>query len=171
MDKKPILYIIMRNDLPSMNIGKAMAQASHASAQFVAKYKNTTVLPNETETAFRAWINEGNNFGTTIVLEGSYSSISNFTIDTLDNRSILHQGGIVDGTYPFKAQKELLDIMDLKENNKKNIQIIDDIIDKFGMVSCTRIETTCYWMFFYGTDEEHELFKELCKKHNIELHR
>ena len=32
----PLLYILMRNDMDSMNPGKAMAQASHASNQFVA---------------------------------------------------------------------------------------------------------------------------------------
>ena len=31
----PVLYILMRNDLPSMNAGKAMAQASHASNAMV----------------------------------------------------------------------------------------------------------------------------------------
>ncbi len=31
----PVLYILMRNDLASMNAGKGMAQASHASNAFV----------------------------------------------------------------------------------------------------------------------------------------
>ena len=31
----PVLYILMRNDMKSMNPGKAMAQASHASNAFV----------------------------------------------------------------------------------------------------------------------------------------
>lgn len=34
-DSFPVLYILMRNDLESMNPGKAMAQASHASNAFV----------------------------------------------------------------------------------------------------------------------------------------
>lgn len=34
-DSFPVLYILMRNDLESMNAGKAMAQASHASNAFV----------------------------------------------------------------------------------------------------------------------------------------
>ena len=37
---KNILYIFMRNDLPSMNAGKAMAQASHASSQLVTNYSS-----------------------------------------------------------------------------------------------------------------------------------
>lgn len=34
-DTLPVLYILMRTDLASMNAGKAMAQASHASNTFV----------------------------------------------------------------------------------------------------------------------------------------
>ena len=34
-DTFPVLYILMRNDLASMNAGKAMAQASHASNAFI----------------------------------------------------------------------------------------------------------------------------------------
>ena len=30
-DNKPYLYILMRTDLPSLNPGKAMAQAAHAA--------------------------------------------------------------------------------------------------------------------------------------------
>ena len=32
------LYIIVRNDIPSLNPGKAMAQASHASVSFLNTY-------------------------------------------------------------------------------------------------------------------------------------
>ena len=34
-DSNYVLYILMRQDLPSMNAGKAMAQASHASNAFI----------------------------------------------------------------------------------------------------------------------------------------
>lgn len=34
-DSFPVLYILMRNDLESMNCGKAIAQGSHASNAFV----------------------------------------------------------------------------------------------------------------------------------------
>ena len=33
-----VLYILMRNDLNSLNSGKAMAQASHASNAFVSHF-------------------------------------------------------------------------------------------------------------------------------------
>ena len=68
---KTILYILMRNDLPSMNVGKAIAQASHASAQFINNYRKT--FEGEPYTSY--WLNEGKGFGTTVVLEGSKDSI------------------------------------------------------------------------------------------------
>lgn len=71
----PVLYILMRNDLASMNPGKAMAQASHASNAFV---KDATVRLNGDIThskdinlnnAFETWKGEtGQGFGTVIVL-------------------------------------------------------------------------------------------------------
>jgi len=57
----PILYILMRTDLASMNSGKGMAQACHAANQFAHKYAGTDFLEQwEAET--------GMGFGTTIVL-------------------------------------------------------------------------------------------------------
>ena len=72
---KQVLYIFMRNDLPSLNAGKAMAQASHASAQFVKEFMSSN---NKNDNQyFQNWINEGEGFGTTVVLEGSNKDIWN----------------------------------------------------------------------------------------------
>jgi peptidyl-tRNA hydrolase len=62
----PILYILMRTDLASLNPGKAMAQAAHAQAAFskkiVQKYGGAGFLGGE-------WCRETEQgFGTTIVL-------------------------------------------------------------------------------------------------------
>lgn len=159
---KTILYILMRNDLPSMNVGKAIAQASHASAQFVENCSNNS------NKAFDIWKNEGIGFGTTIVLEGSKDSIKKI-VSNVKNKSYCHYNGeVIDTTYPFKAQKELLDIGNF---DKYNIQIVDDTIDKFGMITCTRVEHTCSYLFVAVTDEEQEEFKKLCEEYNIYLHR
>lgn len=158
-----ILYILMRNDLPSMNVGKAIAQASHASAQFVENCSNNS------NKAFDIWKNEGIGFGTTIVLEGSKDSIDKLIDNVKTKHYCFYNGVIVDFTYPFKAQKELLDIASFEA--KYNIQIVDDTIDKFGMVSCTRNEHTCSYIFLSITDEEQEEFKKLCEEYNIYLHR
>lgn len=56
----PMLYILMRTDLDSMNSGKGMAQAAHAANQFVAHWKGCNGLDK--------WQTEAEGFGTTIVL-------------------------------------------------------------------------------------------------------
>lgn len=62
----PVLYILMRTDMDSMNPGKAMAQASHASNAFVS---NAEPGYNIDEELFNAW--QGSTpqgFGTVLVL-------------------------------------------------------------------------------------------------------
>jgi len=66
MKIKPVLYILMRNDLESLNAGKAMAQASHASNAFVKKISSSNENDKE---LYELWKNETNqDFGTVIVL-------------------------------------------------------------------------------------------------------
>ena len=62
----PVLYILMRTDLDSMNPGKAMAQASHAGSTFV---HNAEPGYNVDEELFNAWQKETpQGFGTVLVL-------------------------------------------------------------------------------------------------------
>ena len=62
----PVLYILMRTDLDSMNPGKAMAQASHASNAFVS---NAEPGYNIDEELFNAWQQSTpQGFGTVLVL-------------------------------------------------------------------------------------------------------
>ena len=62
----PVLYILMRTDLDSMNPGKAMAQASHAGSTFV---HNAEPGYNVDEELFNAWQKETQQgFGTVLVL-------------------------------------------------------------------------------------------------------
>ena len=62
----PVLYILMRTDMDSMNPGKAMAQASHASNAFVS---NAEPGYNVDEELFNAWQESTpQGFGTVLVL-------------------------------------------------------------------------------------------------------
>lgn len=90
----PMLYILMRTDLDSLNAGKAMAQAAHAANQFV--FEN-----DGDEDVFR-WTQETNQgFGTTIVLAVSGE-------DELDSYVLLAQsdgfyaGVTHDPSYPIR---------------------------------------------------------------------
>ena len=119
-DKYPVLYILMRNDLPSMNAGKAMAQASHASNAFVfAQIKAMLKHPLKTvrdfynvfilgkgDTTFIKWVHSTTQgFGTVLVL----------AVDERQMRStvsVAHMLGfatdvIHDPTYPIRIPPEL----------------------------------------------------------------
>jgi len=91
----PILYILMRSDLDSMNAGKGMAQAAHAANAFVkhAEKKNDKLVDS--------WINSTKQgFGTTIVLAVDGVELQ----DLIDNAQGLGLiAGIVhDPSYPVR---------------------------------------------------------------------
>jgi|TARA_B110000211_G_C13929613_1_gene486546 hypothetical protein len=83
----------MRNDMDSMNPGKAMAQASHASNQFVA------TLPTDAYDIYNEWL-QCNGFGTVLVLEVTEAQMrtSVAVADALD----LVSGIVHDPTYPLR---------------------------------------------------------------------
>ena len=62
----PVLYILMRNDLDSLNPGKAMAQASHASNAFVHSVEPAYNVDDELFNAWQKSTPQG--FGTVLVL-------------------------------------------------------------------------------------------------------
>ena len=68
----PVLYILMRNDLSSMNSGKAMAQASHASNAFAHYMRYTRCEEDdgiECEGLLNMWEDQTTQgFGTVLVL-------------------------------------------------------------------------------------------------------
>lgn len=92
------LYILMRNDLESMNPGKAMAQASHASL-LLAKDIKQTHSKGKTRSAYNAWLKEGNGFGTTLVLEANIEEI--ITALELAKNCGFVQNMVHDSTYPL----------------------------------------------------------------------
>ena len=67
----PVLYILMRSDLTSLNAGKAMAQASHASNAMVHKIKHSGPVPSKhIKQLFNKWEGETKQgFGTCLVLD------------------------------------------------------------------------------------------------------
>lgn len=61
--KEPVLYILMRSDLESLNPGKAVAQGAHAANQFVHYVDVSDPL-------YGQWANSTpDGFGTTITLD------------------------------------------------------------------------------------------------------
>lgn len=107
-DSFPVLYILMRNDLESMNPGKAMAQASHASNAFwmhAVQYINGSVKV-ETEVGeaiadlASAWQQEtAQGFGTVLVLEVNETRMR--TAATVAESLGFVSGVVHDPTYPL----------------------------------------------------------------------
>lgn len=106
----PVLYIIMRNDLTSMNAGKGMAQSSHAGNAFTKDFERRCQMYNasgsyteneqNTVGAFRMWENSTpQGFGTVLTLEGKMTNIYS-TINIM--KSLGYIADIVhDPTYPI----------------------------------------------------------------------
>jgi peptidyl-tRNA hydrolase len=105
-----VLYIIMRNDLSSMNSGKAMAQASHASNAFVHHFnryaQNYNAKPTHdgieasTMKGFNEWENSTRQgFGTVLVLSAKMPEISS-VIEIFSHLGYL-ANTIHDPTYPI----------------------------------------------------------------------
>ena len=93
---KPVLYILMRTDMDSMNPGKAMAQASHASNQFVAEYQEHAGCSKE---LYNCWLS-GKAFGTVLVLEVNEDQMN--TAATVADSLGFISNVVHDPTYPLR---------------------------------------------------------------------
>jgi len=94
----PVLYILMRNDLDSLNPGKAMAQASHASNQFVHNIKEGGMIDYE---LFNMWSNETTQgFGTVLVLSVNEAQLQSSIM--MAEKHLSHCGIVHDPTYPIQ---------------------------------------------------------------------
>lgn len=109
-DTLPVLYILMRNDMASMNAGKAMAQASHASNAFVRHAnmhfndKADDVAMSEDEidyhNYFQKWVGETDQgFGTVLVLAVNERQLT--TVIEVSKSAGFIADTVFDPTYPL----------------------------------------------------------------------
>lgn len=137
MENEYVLYILMRQDLPSMNPGKAMAQASHASNAFVS----------ETDSGFRElkeWQSQTEQgFGTVLVLGCTLTDI--LEIEETKNPFIF--GKVVDPTYPYIVNSEIVELID------STLHTLDPKQLDSGDFVCFREEVTCAYLFGDKNDE------------------
>jgi len=140
------LYILMRNDLESMAIGRAMAQASHASNAFIKQFGNVGAVIE--------WQNQTNQgFGTSIVLAASYNEIKevfytnwSFKIHKNEHTNILNY--VVDPEYSIKVTREVFNLID----THKIMPLRSIFNDDDNTFTIFRSEVTCAYMF--GTKEQ-----------------
>ena len=92
MEKDLRLYILMRDDMDSLNSGKAMAQAAHAANQYA---HDTTITED-----YGSWKNQGRGFGTTITLGMNWYNVKK-VVDECQNLG-LDADVVLDETYPIQ---------------------------------------------------------------------
>lgn len=112
---KPYLYILMRNDLQSMNAGKAVAQGTHAANQMVYEARKNygakaqfDAIDNPTVTTaytLGVWESEANGFGTCITLSVDDKQMRE-AVAAAQNDGV-HAGICHDPTYPLLDGKTL----------------------------------------------------------------
>jgi hypothetical protein len=142
-----ILYILMRTDLPSMNPGKAMAQASHASNMFVHDINNIDVktLPGEAEYLYgqaKLWrYQTSRGFGTVLVLGCEYRDIENLISLGANLNSSYFFGAVVDPSYPYIVDTEVANLIEDRRHT-----LIPQTVSESKSV-CFREEVTCAYAF------------------------
>lgn len=96
---RPVLYILMRTDLESMNAGKAVAQGAHAANQFTDQ-TDVKSVSHDTLVAYNDWLESCIGFGTTITLSVDVAELGVTWARAMEAGFL---AGIVhDPTYPIK---------------------------------------------------------------------
>lgn len=135
------LYILMRTDLPSMNPGRAMAQAAHAANQFVHEYGK--------QMAIKTWQKDANGFGTTICLASRKYEIEAI-VEMASERGIC-AGLVYDPTYKFDVPEEISNLI------ITNALTAPTIYKEDGNCIMFRNELTCAYLFI----DQNSSYKEL----------
>lgn len=106
----PYLYILVRNDLTSLNAGKAVAQGAHAANQMVKEFAHSLCnhVPGYAA-LFEEWQSQANGFGTTITLSVNEQEMR--TAVRVAQALDFHAGIMTDPTYPFEAPAELAKVL------------------------------------------------------------
>lgn len=104
-----VLYILMRTDMASMNPGKAMAQASHATSCFHRLMENTTEMvmakngghPKGIAADYMEWLAEAAyNFGTVLTLAVTEAEMREVIMYA--DQFEMPNGVVTDPTYPLR---------------------------------------------------------------------
>lgn len=160
----PYLYLLIRNDLDSMNAGKAVAHGAHAANQFTHEFeqwrmkydlkdKDTPVDVVNQWKMYQQWLDEGNGFGTTITLSVSLRELQT-AVAVAESIPGLRAGETIDPTYPYVLHQEyarlinhgvLIDI-DMSVSHDVSSENVPTPIGD-NMMLCLREEITAAYVF------------------------
>ena len=140
------VYVLARNDMPSLNPGKLAAQVHHAGAQLRGHQANALVnLYFEDGQAQGA-----DHFNTTLVLGASLVDINRITAAAyeLSNDDVVHDK-VIDPSYPFLVESMEIANLIPQDDRTRVVKIMDN-----GRVLMVREETTCAWFLGSRTNPE-----------------
>jgi hypothetical protein len=139
IEKYPALYLLIRNDLPSLNPGKAHAHAAHAANQFVHEIG----LEGRARrwALFEEWKTSANGFGTTIALSVNLLQLQ--TAVRIAKLMGFASGETVDPTYPYTVNQEIADLLAMVPD----LATAPAVIKNPSTVACFRRETTAGYVF------------------------
>ena len=150
----------MRTDIPSMNPGKAMAQASHSSNAFVHRVLKNRELPDELAHQSKSWGEQTKQgFGTVLVLGCEMNDIKSVRsyCEGMQPEDILFDE-VVDPTYPYIVNGEIKDLI----SGPTHTNIPHEL--ESGDFVCFREEITCAYLF---ADKEDLITKDLIGHLNL----
>ena len=138
----------MRDDLPSMNAGKAMAQAAHASNQFIGQWGHLKMV--------KEWQKEAKHFGTTIVLAVDKSLLLHALKRAQMRDGTVPFGAVYDDTYPFITTTEIEELIPKRLLTAPSLEKADNQVLLF------RKELTCAYVFVSdGSNDQADIVGDL----------
>lgn len=99
INKNPVLYVIVRNDINSLSEGKKQAHSGHAASAFAYN----AFYNDEPDSLVQDWLDQsGRGFGTQINLDGGVDEMHSIYEYLLKNAGQdIKWSDIVDETYPY----------------------------------------------------------------------
>jgi hypothetical protein len=146
----PALYIIVRTDMPSMTIGKAMAHSGHAANAFVFEnYINPFINDQPVNYAVTQWISETKQgFGTQINLKANWDDAQT-TLTAVQSAGLICNY-VTDPTYPYEVNSEIFKLLD------NSLHVNDPVKLANGNYMCFRREITA--IYFFGMKSQLQPF-------------
>lgn len=143
MEKDLAVYVLVRNDLPSMNAGKMAAQVHHAGVQMMA-YGQRWDSKLIKEYVDNGVASGADDFNTTLVLSANLQQIIN--VVELAKKIVGVPCGVVkDPSYPFFVEPELVPFVEK-----------DTTVTRIGPAGnkelFVRPEVTCGWVLLDRND-------------------
>lgn len=159
----PVLYLIMRNDIPSMNPGKLAAQAAHVANAFEFEFNKSSQAKKHLGKLYKEWKNQTKQgFGTTICLGANEDQFLFQGRNLRNDYNYLNgsfSGEVYDPTYPCEIPLEVAKYLDQFEMNNK-YTFMNQIVLKEGSAIFLRNELVGMYVFGDKDNEEVKFLTE-----------